>query len=684
MAARERAGAGGGRAATYPPTRDRAGRCPRARPASPQASRWSSRRRGRRPAAEARAAGTAADANRLAALSASARSLDLSLLLAAAAVRTGVTPATRDGLLSALVEHRRATGVRQLGQEGIAETALSANGRTMVATKGTGGVVAWRTGSADPPNDIASWWPENLAVSPDGTTLVAAAALSRTGVFAYARDGSPLRAFRRPALGGYPRDVAFTRSGDLLLCMDQVSGAGLRPVLAELDLETGAVRERETIVRARWADPFNDAAAFSDDASTLVVWHNSRDQAARMDVRSGEVTRLDLAQRDATSLELAPLPDGTAQMWSDGAVTLYDAAGRAVQELNTHRSPVRDVRVLPGGRSAVTAGDGGQVDLWNVSPDGHWSLGESLVGHSAPVVQVEPSADGRSLLTSSSDGQLVTWDLTADAGLGEAYPGLDARYVSNRLEVIDPGRLVVAPTRSLSSGPRFFQEQPGPGTYELAATFLDPRTGRVVDEVVVGDTGSFFGSSVARQPGREPGLGDLDTQVDHPGHPDEGGRRPRADPRHLPERLELAPDGSALVLGAATVESCATSSAVPSSSSTPGPGGWSGPSRRPTARRRSWSGARTTRCSRSARSPPTPCSLYDDQLRELRTIDLGDGGGAFDLSFSPDGRLLAAGRSGWDAGRHGHEDVATGARAGSGCTRSRCWTSSGCPTATRW
>ena len=53
-------------------------------------------------------------------------------------------------------------------------------------------------------------------------------------------------------------------------------------------------------------------------------------------------------------------------MWSDGAVTLYDAAGRAVQELNAHRAPVRDVRVLPGGRTAVTAGDGGQVELWNV------------------------------------------------------------------------------------------------------------------------------------------------------------------------------------------------------------------------------------------------------------------------------------------------------------------------------
>ena len=41
----------------------------------------------------------------------------------------------------------------------------------------------------------------------------------------------------------------------------------------------------------------------------------------------------------------------------------------------------------------------------------------------------------------------------------------------------------------------------------------------------------------------------------------------------------------------------------------------------------------------------TAVFLYDDQLRELRTIDLGDGGDTYDLSFSPDGRLLAAGRA---------------------------------------
>lgn len=39
-------------------------------------------------------------------------------------------------------------------------------------------------------------------------------------------------------------------------------------------------------------------------------------------------------------------------------------------------------------------------------------------------------------------------------------------------------------------------------------------------------------------------------------------------------------------------------------------------------------------------------AIFDDELDELRWIDLGEGGDVFDLSFSPDGRYLAAGRTG--------------------------------------
>ena len=46
-----------------------------------------------------------------------------------------------------------------------------------------------------------------------------------------------------------------------------------------------------------------------------------------------------------------------------------DAGGRAAQVLSFHEAPVRDVAVVPGGGTAVSVGEGGQVELWRISPD---------------------------------------------------------------------------------------------------------------------------------------------------------------------------------------------------------------------------------------------------------------------------------------------------------------------------
>ncbi|MFP5253071.1 MAG: hypothetical protein ACLGH4_04680 [Actinomycetes bacterium] len=598
----------------------------------------------------ARAAETVADANRLAAVASSARTLDVSLLLAAAALRTADTPATRDGLLNALIEHRRATGVSQIGREGIQETAISQNGRTMMASVGGGEpqVLAWDTGSAGPPRVIDAWWPESLAVSPDGRTLVASASWSRVGVFAYTRAGAPLQQLRLSALGGYPRDIAFTPSGRLLLCMGKVrSGAGPVVVLADVDLGTGAVRERVTIAAADSRSGYFDAR-FSDDASTLVTYRTDRLQAFLTDVRTLEVTRLDIPARDATSIEFFALPEGAAQTWSDGAVSIYDAAGRVVQELSKHRTIVRDLRLLNERRTAVTAGDSGQVELWDVnSEDGRWTPREPLTGHSAQVVDIEQSAGTTSLLTASSDGQLVTWDLTDRAGFGTSYPGLRGRYVSNRIEQVEPGKVAVAPTRTLAEGTRAFQDVPGAGTLSVAAAFLDLSTGRVLDTVVTGNTlpGMFFGSSVAVSPDATMVAV---TSIVQATILDTRTHRVIARVR-LPETFSSdaswLPDGSALILASEAFKD----------------GEWLG-GRLYVVDTDDWELQRTVRVAVGGPqvmewSPDRTVMalgvngtgsvvLFDDTLRKLRSIDLGDGGDVFDVSFSPDGRYLAAGRTG--------------------------------------
>ena len=600
-------------------------------------------------ATDARAAETVADANRLAALSSSARALDVSLLLAAAAVRTADTPATRDGLLNALVEHRRASEVHQIGKEGIFETALSADGRTMMITVGGGSpeVLAWKTGSSEPPRRVTAWWPENIAVSPDGKTLVASATFTGgPSIRSWTRDLTPGPDLRFRDLQGFPRDIAFTPDGELRAFLGVGRDDGYRGRLVEVDLERGRLTTLAKVGRTGTGNVYLDAA-FTADASALVVSHSDQRVAHRVDVSTGRVNRLQIPTRDAISREFIALPRGAVQAWSDGSVTRYDAAGRAVQQLAAHRGDVRDVAMLPGGEQAVTADETGQVELWDVASDGEWTLQESLIGHSAPLVQLEASATGDSLLTASSDGQLVTWDLSDNAGFGTSYPGLEGRYITNRFQVVEPGRLVVAPARTLSTEPRVEGGTPGPGTFRVAAVFLDPRSGQVIETVEVGRAGpgSVFGSSVAVNPDRTlvAVTTTLWTTV-----LDTSTREVVARIR-IPHRFVSAagwsPDGKQLILGADVVEQgIPTSGALEVVDTATWQHERSVPLVHGSPQVLEWN-ADFTRLAVGLNSTEG-LIVYDDQLNELHSIELGEGGDVFDLSFSPDGQYLAAGRDG--------------------------------------
>ena len=171
-------------------------------------------------------------------------------------------------------------------------------------------------------------------------------------------------------------------------------------------------------------------------------------------------------------------PAGVLQTWSDGAVAGTTRTADSPRCWRRHAGRVRDALVVPGGRLAATVGRGGEVVLWDISAkSGAWSRRESLPGHSGEVVQVEVSGDGTTLFTVSQDGMLITWDLTGTEGFGGTYGSPGDRWISNRIQVVDPGRVVVAPARTPFG--------PGASAGNVAALFLDPRSGREIDRVKV-------------------------------------------------------------------------------------------------------------------------------------------------------------------------------------------------------
>jgi WD40 repeat protein len=225
--------------------------------------------------------------------------------------------------------------------------------------------------------------------------------------------------------------------------------------------------------------------------------------ATLVDLVDGHQVSLQVPSRAVDSTGFRALASGAAQLWADGAVTLYDADGRPARQVDHRPGPVLDIVTAADGRWAATVGGGGTITLWDVdAATALWVPTETFAGHAGDVVEAQITVDGRLLVTRGADNRMILWDVSATGGFGTSVGDFGDRWFAGPPEVVEPDRLVVVPSRPVSAT----GEDGGtaPGTTGLAATFLEPGTGRVVDQVAVGtiDDPDLLRPSMAVSPDR--------------------------------------------------------------------------------------------------------------------------------------------------------------------------------------
>jgi WD40 repeat protein len=309
-----------------------------------------------------------ADSRRLSAQALLQPDLDRSLLLAEQAVRLDDSVDTRSALLTSLLRSPRAVGRFRAGDNHVEELALSPDGRTLVAVDGLG---------------LTYWW----------DTL--------TGHRLAGPLGEPALPPCRPAFSPDGHVLAAGTQGGGLIFWNPASGARLGPILHPHHPSK---------------PPWGVSLAFARGGTTLVT-SAEHDKTIVWDVaRRRPVRTIPLGK---AALALSPDGSTVALGQGDSSIILADTAtGRRRRVVTAHGPGVapEDLQLAfsPDGARVASLSDDRTVVVWNVVTG---QTEQTLQGHASPVTGFAFSPHGDTLYTSSLNDGVIAWDLTGTRGL---------------------------------------------------------------------------------------------------------------------------------------------------------------------------------------------------------------------------------------------------------------------------
>jgi DNA-binding SARP family transcriptional activator/WD40 repeat protein len=419
----------------------------------------------------ASAAARQAQAHRLGALALVTPDLDRSLLLAVQAVRTRDDWETRGDLLAVLDRSPQALRqVRGISDEAgmIEHVALTPDGSTLVATEGSGGghVFAWNaaTLAATGEPTVLGQRAEAISPGPDPSGVYISVAIdytigSQALVYWDARDRRTLATYplptgvtgstRRVALSTDRRVIAVPTQGPLLLLYDRTTAA-LRTSLP-LPAAPGDVWPIGSLFMTTLAD--RPTAVFVDPVAGRIAGSVSLPFAGNV-VANPTGTALLVFAADRAAL--VSIPDGRVLHSYTGATRTGTAAAFS-----------------PDGTLLAIGGDDQLIGVWDVESG---EQRDTLRGHAAPVHGLVFSADGRTLYSASRDNSVIAWDVTGTASFAARHtwpPALPAPATTQDLGLTN----ISSPIVSWAGDRRRVYVMAGDGS---AAALIDVSSGQSI------------------------------------------------------------------------------------------------------------------------------------------------------------------------------------------------------------
>ena len=369
-------------------------------------------------------AATVAEARRLGTLALTVDDLDQALLLAVEGHRLHDSNETRTNLLAALNRRPQAIGVIRHPDGGVfREVAVTADGRYLAAGDIRRGLYFYDAATLEP---VA----EALGGAETGRALAALPGSDDVAMAVYPGDDQGLgegaiRFFDaatgdevREPLAGLPLPADATGTASSLA----VSPDG-RYVAASVigNPDQGAAQQLIWDLEAPDAPPLRvehgvdlPVVAFTPTGDLVVAGESDSVAGAALTVVD-PATGAVVTTAPVARAPFAVSPDGRTVAARQGdRLALFDlATGTLRRVLPTDAGPV-DLTFSRDGRSLTVAGEDRTVEVWDVASG---RRAELLEGHTAPATAIELDAEGRTLFSASPDGTVVVWDLAGDRRL---------------------------------------------------------------------------------------------------------------------------------------------------------------------------------------------------------------------------------------------------------------------------